>query len=163
MKDRIKVAGRGWLCCWNADGTIAWRKDYTNGLTYAGLGYLAGAGLCGGAQITTWYSLLIDNTLFNALNINDTMSSHAGWREFTGYSGNRPQWVNSAGGPMAASNGPFTFPITANGLVTGLGIVSNNTVGGSSGTLYTTAEFSPQTVTVGQSLTGTYYSVFSGG
>lgn len=159
----VFVRGGGSLCCWNRDGTLAWRQEFKNGVTLAGLDYLAACGFTAGSQISSWYVGLVDSAGFTALSSTDTLASKS-WSENTGYSGNRPQWVNTENGQMAASNGPFTFPITVNGTINGLFIASTNVKGGTTGTLWAHALLpTPSAITVGQSLTGTYSTAFSGG
>ncbi len=115
-------------------------------------------------QIITWYAGLIDVIGFAALAAGDTMASHAGWKENVQYSGNRPTWVNTQGSQQVSSNGPFTFPVTGNGAIHGLFITSSPTPSGSTGVLWATAILSSDAViTAGQSVTGTYQALFSGG
>jgi hypothetical protein len=164
MRGNVIIRGVGLLACWNPDGSISWRHPFKNGVTNPGLDYLGAAGFSNGAQIAAWYASLIDQVGFSSLNINDTMSSHAGWAEFTGFSGARPQWVNAEAGQQVASNGSFSFPITVNGIVHGMFITSSVTKGGTTGTLWATAELpSNSVVSVGQVVTGTYAIQFSGG
>lgn len=70
----------------------------------------------------------------------DTMASHAPWAEVTAYSNsNRPAWTGGAvsGGSVSNSGSPAVFNINANNTdIFGAFLVSNNTVGGASGTLY---------------------------
>lgn len=161
----IKVSGEFHLTCLNADGSVAWERRFKNAATNIGLGYLAGAAFSGTAQIATWYAGLISTAGFSAgLNVNDTMAAHAGWAEFTGYSGARPQWVNSGANGVVTSNGPFSFPITASGVIHGVFVVSNSTVGGTAGTLYAAALLPVDAVvSAGQTLTGTYSVTVVGG
>lgn len=162
--EAIKVWGDFDLKCWNNDGSLAWHRAFRNGITNAGLDYLGASALSGGSVLTTWYAGLIDLNGFTALNVLDTMASHAGWKENTQYSGTRPQWVNAEGGQQVASNGPFTFPITGNGTIHGMFICSNNVAGGNGGTLWSTAILpSDATISTGQSLTGTYNVTFGAG
>lgn len=94
-------------------------------------------------QLTAWYLGLIDNSGFSALSAADTMASHAGWTEFTGYSqSTRVQWS-----PAAASSGAITnttaatVDITSSGTLYGLFATSNSTKSGTTGKLWATAPF----------------------
>lgn len=163
MKDTIVAFGSGLLVCRNRDGSIAWKRPFKNAPTAGGLDYLAQAGFTGGSAFSTWHVGLINLTSFSALAFNDTMSSHAGWIEFTGYSGTRPTWSKTEAGQLVASNGPFTYPITSNGTVHGIFVTSDGTVGGTSGTLWAHAVLATDAVvSIGQSVTGTYSIAFSG-
>lgn len=165
---KINVAGEFLIECWNRDGSLAWRRRFKNGVTNVGLDYLGGCMFANSnstfPQFTSWYAGLIDSAGFSSLSQNDTMNSHAGWSESTIYSGNRPQWVNTEGGQQVSSNGPFTFPVTGTGNVHGMFLCSSSTRGGTSGTLWATALInSDVSISPGQSLTGTYSVLFSGG
>jgi len=75
------------------------------------------------------------------------MSSHAGWTENTGYSNaTRPVCTfatPTTANPSVATNSasPASFTINATSTVGGAFLTSNNTVGGSTGTLFSAADF----------------------
>jgi hypothetical protein len=76
------------VLCYDKDGNLKWEEKNHNLVVSAGAQYMAGTALDGAtARITTWYIGLVGgiatNTTFAAA---DTMASHAGWFEFTGYS-----------------------------------------------------------------------------
>lgn len=166
MKQQIEISGHVHLCCYNADGSIAWTRDFHNGVTRGGLDYLGQVGFTAGTQITPWYAGLINSTPSPSLAYGDTISSHSGWSEFTGYSGNRSQWVNAQAGQIVSSTGSFSWPITSNGSVSGLFFIGGSgsaTKGGTTGTLWSTAlQGQAATVAVGQVLTGRYSLIFTG-
>lgn len=93
---------------------------------------------------TSWFIGLISLTSFSALAATDTMSSHSGWTEFTSYSqANRVAWGSGAAASQSVTNAtPATFDMTASGTVKGIFITTNNTKGGTSGKLWSTALFS---------------------
>jgi len=76
----------------------------------------------------------------------DTMSSHAPWPESTAYSNvNRPAWTPGSilNGSVDNAGSQATFSINANNtLIGGLFLADNNTIGGTTGTLYGMAPFS---------------------
>lgn len=88
------------------------------------------------------YMGLVDLTNFTGFDpTTDTMSSHAGWQEFTSYSETtRPLWVPTD--PLdtypASINNPMatTFTPTAAGQVYGVFLCDNATKGGTTGQLY---------------------------
>lgn len=116
-----------------------------NGITNAGKNYVLDAGFNGGSQVPagSWCIGLIDSTGFTALAAADTLASHGGWTEFTTYSQiTRPAWGQGAAASQAVTNStPITFDITAGGVLKGIAICSNTTKGGTSGTLWSTAQF----------------------
>ena len=76
------------------------------------------------------------------------MASHTGWAEFTDYSElTRPAWA-----PDAAANGikintlATDFNVTADGVLVGGFVGSDNTKGGTAGLLWGTALFSDEMV-----------------
>lgn len=80
---------------------------------------------------------IIDATNFTGIDkSNDTMASHAGWQEYTSYTGTRPQWIPGAVSAKSITN-PAPAPITPTvlGQAVGFFIVDNSTIGGTSGNL----------------------------
>jgi len=107
----------------------------------------------------TWYMSLFDNTGGGGSpSGGDTMTSHAGWNEFTGYSNaTRPAWGPDAAASQAITNStPVSFAITATATIMGGIITSNNTKGGTSGTLWSAGTFSSINVVNGDTLRLTY-------
>lgn len=101
-------------------------------------------------QIATWYIGLMDNTGYSSNPVTDTMSSHAGWAECTGYSESvRQTWVVDAAASQQIVNGTTvaTFSINATNTLRGIFVASNSTKGGTTGTLWATALF-PSTLAV---------------
>lgn len=94
------------------------------------------------AQSPTWYIGLYVGT--GTLNNADTMSSHAGWSEFTGYSeSTRRAWVPSAASARAVpSTSASGFHISAATTLKGAFLANSSNKGGSTGVLYCTAAFS---------------------
>lgn len=120
----------------------AWRP---NGITSAAINYVLNSAIKGSvAAISTWYLGLVSGSSFTGFSSSDTMSSHAGWSEATSYTeANRPTWA-----PVAATAGVLVtdgaVQFTSNdsqAILAGLFLASNNTKGGSSGTLFATALF----------------------
>jgi len=75
----------------------------------------------------------------------DTMSSHSGWSEVTGYSeSNRPALTlgSVSSGSVDNSASKASFSINASVTVAGAFVVDDNTKGGTSGILYGAADFS---------------------
>lgn len=158
--DGLEIAGR-WRC-WitNPDGTKDGDDFYVdNGIATAGINYLLEAGFRGGSAISSWYAGLINGSGFSSVSSNDTAGSHAGWTEMTGYTeANRQQWSpGAASGGVIANGTAMAFTINATGSIQGLFIISNNTKGGTTGTLWSTAaEASPRSVTSGQTFNAIY-------
>lgn len=159
FEDNLNFKGRFPKVQHIRDGKVIAEYDFPNAVTNAGKDYILNAGFNGGTQVTGWVIGLLDNTSFSALAATDTMASHAGWIEFQGYSqANRVPWGQSASSGQSVSNGtPATFNITAVGTVAGIFVVSQNTKGGTIGTLWTEGLFpAPVPVAIGDAFTITY-------
>jgi hypothetical protein len=138
-----------------------------NGVTDAGITNNEEVYFRGGAQVSSWYFLLIDNTSFSALNPADTMASHAGWIEFTTYSeANRQLWNSTAAaGRVIGNTTSSTFTISGGSAVAikGAGLTTGSGKSGATGTLWSTGAFSGgvqnlnplQALKLSYSLTGT--------
>jgi hypothetical protein len=94
------------------------------------------------ASSVTWYVFLKGSGTVAA---SDTMASHPGWTELTGYSeSTRPAWTRNgaaSGGNMSNSNSKAQFSITAGTTIYGAGLTSNNTKGGTTGVLFGAGDF----------------------
>ena len=112
-----------------------------------------------GTTSAAWYIGIIDATGYTAIDPTDTMASHAGWSEFTGYSeANRVTWAADAAASESITNStPASFSINASGTLKGAFLVDENTKSGTTGTLWATALFAGDIpVTNGDTLKITY-------
>jgi hypothetical protein len=114
-----------------------------------------------GTQIasSSWSAGLISNSGYTGLAAGDTMASHGGWTEFTGYTqSTRVAWGPGAAASQQITNStPMTFDINASGTVKGIFVTSNNTKSGTSGKLWATGLFTADVpVTNGDQLKITY-------
>lgn len=164
--DAVAVAkGKFFVECFDKDGKLKWTAENHNLVVNVGLQYMAGAALTGTSPITTWYLGLYGAGGSNNPAATDTMSSHAGWTEATPYSNaTRPTATFAAStnaNPSVVTNSASkaTFNINATATVGGAFLTSDNTKGGSTGTLFSAADFqSPgdRSVVNGDTLTVTY-------
>jgi hypothetical protein len=145
--------------CFDKDGNLKWTREFQNGVVDEGIEYLLDAGFNGGSQTSTWYMLLVDNSGFSAFAAADTMASHSGWTEDQTYSeGTRPEWTADAAGSRAVTNSTTVdFSINGTTVIQGIAATTNNTKGGTTGTLFATAAFSSTaSVESGDTLKVTY-------
>lgn len=162
--EQAKATGRFKMECFDKNGNLKWVAESQNLVVNVGLQYMAGSALTGTSQITTWYIGLYGAGASNTPAAGDTMASHAGWTEVTPYSGNRPTATLAAAtlaNPSVVTNSasPASFSINATQTVGGAFLTSNNTAGGSTGTLFSAADFqSPgdRSVVSGDTLNVTY-------
>ena len=112
-----------------------------------GLQYMAGTALTSTAQITSWYVGLYGAAASNNPAAGDTMGSHGGWTEVTDYTeATRPAATFAAAtnaNPSVVTNtaSKAVFTINATTTVGGAFLTSNNTKGGTTGTLFSAADF----------------------
>ena len=159
-----KATGRFRMECYDKDGNLKWSAESQNLVVNVGLQYMAGVALTSTAQITAWYIGLYGAGASNTPAAGDTMASHAGWTEVTPYAGTRPAATFAAAtnaNPSVVTNtaSPASFSINATQVVGGAFLTSNNTAGGSTGVLFSAADFqSPgdRSVVSGDTLNVTY-------
>jgi hypothetical protein len=151
--------------CHDKDGNLKWSADSKNLVVNVGLQYMAGTALTSVTQITTWYLGLYGAGASNTPAAGDTMSSHAGWTEVVPYSNANRVTATFAtattANPSVVTNSasPAVFNINATATVGGAFLTSNNTKNGTTGTLFSAADFgSPgdRSVVSGDTLSVTY-------
>ena len=131
--------------CIGADGQLKWEASSPNLVVNQGLKDMNDKYFSGAAYTATWFIGLItgpgSGTTFAAA---DTLASHAGWTEYTDYSGNRGAITFGAAtlaDPSVITNGTAVqFNITgAGGTVAGAFLASVAT--GTSGILFSESDF----------------------
>jgi hypothetical protein len=147
----VKATGRFVIECYDKDGKIKWIDESKNLVVNVGLQYMAGSALTSTAQITTWYVGLYGAGASNTPAATDTMSSHAGWTEVTDYSESTRVAATFAaatlptgsGNPSVVTNSASKAQFTMNATTTvgGAFLTSNNTKGGTTGTLFSAKDF----------------------
>lgn len=151
--------------CFDKDGNLKWEAVCPNLVVNGGLQDMNNKYFLGSAYTATWYIGLYGSGSTNNPAAGDTMSSHAGWTEQTGYSqATRPACsfaTPTTANPSVATNSasPAVFSINATATIGGAFLTSNNTKGGSTGTLYSASDFtSPgdRSVVSGDTLNVTY-------
>jgi hypothetical protein len=165
--EAAQATGKYFVKCHDKDGNLKWTAESKNLVVNAGLAYMAGSALTSVTQITTWYLGLItgpgSGTTFAA---GDTMSSHAGWTEFVNYSNATRVAATfvtaTTANPSVVTNAasPAAFNISgAGGTVAGAFLTSGSAKSGTTGTLFSEADFgSPgdRAVVSGDTLSVTY-------
>ena len=164
--ETAQATGKYHVECHDKDGNLKWTTEFKNLVVNVGLQYMAGTALTSVTQITTWYLGLYGAGASNTPAAGDTMSSHAGWTEYVNYSNATRVTATFAtattANPSVVTNtaSPAVFNINgAGGTVGGAFLTSNNTKSGTTGTLFSAADFgSPgdRAVVNGDSLSVTY-------
>lgn len=124
------------------EGKVVWVEEYDNLVVTAGLNALLNNTFDAAAGSVSWY-VGLKNTGSPAAG--DTMASHGGWTENATYSNaNRPAWTkngSASGGAMSNSSSKAVFNINGSTTIYGAFLTSNNTVSGTTGTLYGAGDF----------------------
>lgn len=151
--------------CHDKDGNLKWEDAAPNLVVNGGLQDMNAKYFTGSAYTAAWYIGIYGAAASNNPAASDTMSSHIGWTEVTAYSqATRPACTfgtPTTANPSVATNSasPATFSINATTTVGGAFLTSNNTKGGTTGTLYSAADFSSpgdRSVVSGDTLSVTY-------
>ena len=163
--ETASATGRFKIECFDKDGNLKWEAESKNLVVNVGLQYMAGTALTSVMQITAWYIGLYGAAASNNPAAGDTASSHAGWTEIVPYSNStRPSATfatATTANPSVVTNSasPAAFTINATATVGGAFLISNSTKSGTTGTLFSAADFqSPgdRNVVSGDTLNVTY-------
>jgi len=151
--------------CFDADGNPKWSSESHNLVVNVGLQDMNDKYFAGSSYTAAWYIGLYGAAASNTPAASDTMASHAGWTEVTTYSqSTRPACSfgsATAADPSVISNSASTATFSVNGTTTigGAFLVSDNTKGGTSGVLFSAADFQApgdRSVVSGDTLNVTY-------
>jgi hypothetical protein len=136
------------IICRDKDGNLKWEAESKNLVVNVGLQYMAGTALDGTTtRVTTWYLGLYGAGASNTPAAGDTMASHAGWTEVTAYSNGTRVTATFAtattANPSVVTNSASAAVFNINGTATvgGAFLTSNDTKGGTTGTLFSAADF----------------------
>lgn len=142
--------------CRDKNGAVKWSETFDNLVTTPGKNFLLDTVFAGVGYTASWFMGLVTATGFSTFAASDTLTSHAGWSESTNYSNaNRVTLAFSAasGGSKSTSSGAV-FNVNASDTIEGAFIATNNTKGGTTGTLYSAGAFSSaRSVSSGDTLT----------
>ena len=162
--ESAKAGGVYHVQCFDKDGNLKWEDQMHNLVVNVGLNDMNDKYFSGSSYTAAWYLGLVTGpasaTTYAA---GDTLASHAGWTEFTNYSGARKAVTfgsATTADPSVVGNSasPAQFSITGGGgVVAGAFLCSVSS--GTSGILFSEADFqSPgdRTVVSGDTLNVTY-------
>lgn len=163
MIENAELHGRYGITCVDADGVVKWSENFDNIVCTGGKGIMLDAGLSGNSYTVTGPFLgLITASSYSAVNVADSMSSHAGWTEATSYSAPRKLAIFSpATGGSKQTTSPIQFAFTTSDTIRGAFLVygpgATNTIGSTTGVLYSAGVLSAdRTVVNGDSVNITY-------
>lgn len=165
LTEGVRGGGVFTVECRDKDGNLKWTAKSPNLVVNVGLQDMNTKYFSGSAYTAAWYIGLYGAAASNNPAASDTASSHAGWTEVTAYSqATRPACTfgtATTADPSVISNSasPATYSINGTTTVGGAFLISNNTKGGTTGTLFSAADFqSPgdRSVVNGDTLSVTY-------
>lgn len=146
INNNVKFGGVFHIQCFDKDGNLKWEETNHNLVTNEGLQDLNTQYFKGATYSAAWYIGLVtgpaSGTTYAA---GDTLASHAGWTEFTNYSGTRKAvtfGTASTADPSVISNSasPSSFTISgAGGTVAGAFLCT--VTSGTSGKLFSESDF----------------------
>jgi len=147
MHDKLQGGGVFAIQCFDKDGNLKWEDSSANLVVNVGLQDMNTQYFTGSGYTATWYIGLYGAASSNDPAAGDTAASHLGWTEVTDYSqATRPACTfgtATTADPSVISNSasPAAFSINATVTVGGAFLISNNTKGGSTGVLFSAADF----------------------
>lgn len=163
--DHAKAGGVYRMECYDKNGKLKWTAESHNLVVNGGLQDMNTKYFTGSNYSATWYLGLYGAASSNNPAAGDTASSHAGWTEIVPYSNaTRPACTfgtPTTADPSVATNSasPASYTINDTATVGGAFLISNSTKSGTTGTLFSAADFnSPgdRSVVSGDTLNVTY-------
>jgi hypothetical protein len=143
----IRGGGVFTVTCFDKDGNLKWEAKSPNLVVNVGLQDMNDKYFKGSGYTAAWYIGLYGSGATNDPAAGDTMSSHAGWTEVTAYSqSTRPAatfGTATTADPSEIDNSGSVAVFSMNGTTTvgGAFLTSDNTKNGTSGTLFSAADF----------------------
>lgn len=165
VSEGIKGGGVFTVTCFDKDGNLKWEAKSHNLVVNVGLQDMNTNYFKGSGYTAAWYIGLYGSGSTNDPAAGDTMASHAGWTEVTDYSqSTRPTCTfgtATTADPSVIDNSGSVAVFSINGTTTvgGAFLTSDNTKNGTSGILFSAADFaSPgdRSVVSGDTLNVTY-------
>jgi hypothetical protein len=165
VSEGIKGGGVFTATCYDKDGNLKWEAKSHNLVVNVGLADMNDKYFSGSGYTAAWYLGLYGAASSNDPAAGDTMASHSGWTEVTDYSNSERPTATfgsaTVADPSVIDNSGSVAVFNINGTTTvgGAFLSSDDTKGGSTGILFSAADFqSPgdRAVTSGDTLNVTY-------
>lgn len=142
VSDQVAVSSLYEVECIGPDGQVKWREEVRNLVTNVGLDDVLSKYFKGSAYTAAHYVGLKGTGSAAA---GDTMASHAGWSEITDYSESTREALtlgSVSGQSVDNSASKASFSINGAATIAGAFVTTDNTKGGTTGVLYSAADFS---------------------
>jgi hypothetical protein len=129
--------------CYDKDGNLKWSEEFHNLVVNTGLAFINTQIFQGASYTATWYMGIIDGgATYNAA---DTMSSHGGWTENVDYlQAARPTLTfnsTTTADPAVIASIAATYTMSDTATIGGAFLTTDNTKGGTAGTLFSAGNF----------------------
>lgn len=145
LSERLDMRMTYGIVCVDRFGVPRWVEAFENLVTTAGKNDLLTQYGKGAAYTAAFYVGLISSVSYTTgPAVGNTSASHGGWTEDTTYSnGTRPSLTlgTASGGSIDNSASKAEFTINGTATIKGAFTITNNTKGGSTGTLYSAGTF----------------------
>lgn len=163
FKESARAGGVFTVQCFDKDGNLKWEESAHNLVVNEGLQYMNTEFFKGSGYTAAWYLGLVTGPgSGNTYLAGNTLASHSGWTEDTNYSGNRKAvtfGTATTADPSVMSNSASPSSFSMNATTTIAGAFLTNVSSGTSGVLFSVANFqSPgdRSVVSGDTLSVTY-------
>lgn len=154
FKNAMRIGGVFHAECFDKNGNRKWSEVAKNLVVNAGLNHILNVQFHGTTQVNPWYvGLKLTGSAASA----DTLATHSGWTEATGYTGNRKEYNEAAASGKSITNSAnkASFAIGSTATIAGAFVCSVSS--GSTGTLFCAANFTAaRAVESGDTLEVTY-------
>ena len=150
--------------CRDADGQLKWTEEFPNLVVNEGLQLINTQFFKGITYTASWFMGLVTGPgAGNTYAAGNTMASHAGWTENTAYvQSARPTMAfgtaTTADPSVITTSAPVVFTMNASAIIAGAFVTTNNTKGGTTGTLFSVGNFTvgDRPIVSGDTLNVTY-------
>jgi hypothetical protein len=162
---QAKAGGVFTVQCRDSEGNLKWEASQPNLVVNQGLQDMNTKYFTGSSYTALWYIGIYGAAASNNPAAGDTAALHAGWTEVTAYSqATRPAatfGTATTADPSVITNSasPAAFSMNGTTTVGGAFLISNNTKGGTTGVLFSAADFAApgdRSVVSGDTLSVTY-------
>lgn len=147
LNQQSKFGGVFTVECRDADGNLKWTEDFHNLVVNTGLQMINTQIFKGVTYTATWYIGLVTGPgASNTYAAGDTMASHAGWTENTNYAQTARPTMSFGSASLTdpsviSTASAAAFTINATGTIAGAFVTTDNTKGGTTGTLFSVGNF----------------------
>lgn len=143
IDEGVSLTGQYNVECYGEDGQLKWSDTIKNLVVTVGKNDLLDKYFAGSAYTAAWYMGLVDGATSPTYAAADTLAVHAGWTEFTNYSGTNRitvAWNAASAGSKASTTTVFTIS-GAGGTVAGALLTVTQVRATTTGVLYSAGNF----------------------